>query len=660
MKLASKTFYTPKKYYKRTLSHILENIKYNEMKKYNMLLLIVFIGLFGCHDYFDEIKPTNKISAEALFASEEGVKAYMANLYFQTPIEDFNWHAWGTQPWGGSTFNFRANNAGSFPIIMTDEAVNSEYDNISHDPWHYFWWDTGYRINKDLNMLFDAIPTLDLDQDEKNKLYGEACFLRAYTYFELVKLYGGVPIITKVGDPNDESTLFIPRSTEKETWDFVLATLDTAIVNLGDDNSDKRRANKWGALALKSRVALHAASVAKYWNDAPLSGEAVDKKLVGGMSQANAQEYYEKCINASEELIELGGYSLYNPNPSNPDEAAENYRQMFRNPNVAPEEVIFARGYTLQEHGHAFQLWSETNQTKESWPFGGRFNPIIELVDAYETYSNPGQSTPVITTADGNYNNYDGYNASRDYLKFDNPLEIFADKDARLRASIILPMSNWKGQQIIIQGGIIKTNGASVIEGAGQETIDGKTYYSFGAASENLFSGFLHAATHTRSGFLVKKFLDEDFHPKAIWASCTNDWIEFRYAEILLNYMEAVAESGQGDAGKAEQYLNAIRHRAGHTTDIPLTLENVLRERRVELVFENKRYWDLIRRREHHTEFNNRDRHALVPIFDIRSMKYIFVRQKITGTYTWSFPEHNYYKPIGGNTVNKLIQNPQY
>jgi len=629
------------------------------MKIFYILFLIVFVGLSGCDDYF-EIEPTNKISADALFASEEGVEAYMANLYYQAPIEDFNWHSWGLVSWGVSTFNFRENNAGSFPIIMTDEAVNSEYDNIALDPWSFFWWDDGYRFNKDINLLFDAIPGLSLDQEEKNKLYGEASFFRAYTYFELAKLYGGVPIITEVGDPNDESTLYIPRSTEKETWDFVLASLDTAIVYLGDDIAVNRRASKWVALALKSRVALHAASVAKYWSRAPLSGEAVNNELVGGMTEEDAQRYYEECISASEQLINSGLYSLYCPYPANPDEAAENYRQMFKDPALAPEEVIFIRGYTLQEHGHAFQLWAETNQTKESWPFGGRFNPIIELVDAYETYSDPGHSAPVITTADGDYYNYNGYDPSRNYLEFDNPLDIFADKDARLKASLILPMSEWKGQQIIIQGGIIKTDGSLIIEGAGQETVDGNTYYSFGAATENLHSGFLHAATHTRSGFLVRKFLSEDFHPKAIWASCTSDWIEIRYAEVLLNYMEAVAESGQGDIVEAANYLNAIRRRAGHTTDIALTLENVLRERRVELVFENKRYWDLIRRREHHTEFNNRDRHALVPVFDLRAMKYIFVRQKVTGSSTWTFPEHNYYKPIGGNTVNRLIQNPQY
>ncbi len=624
-----------------------------KVKIYHIIILAL-IGLTGCKDYLD-LQPTNKISADDLFASEEGIKAYMANLYFQAPIEDFNWQAWYFH-----SFNFRSNNAGIFPLTFTDEAVNSEYDILIPDPWGFFWWDPGYKLNKDLNVMFEAIPTLSIDEDKKKKLYGEAYFLRAYTYFELTKLYGGVPIITKVGDPSDLSTLYIPRSTEKETWDFVLQTLDSAIVNLNDDNTIKRRATKWSALALKSRVALHAASIAKYWNRAPLSGEAVEKKLVGGMTDADAQRYYAECINASEQLINSQLFGLYKPNPANPDEAAANYNEMFQNPDIAPEEVIFIRGYTLQEHGHAFQLWGEPNQTKESWPFAGRFNPIIELVDAYESYSSPGESAPVVTTVDGDVYNYEGYDPSRTYLQFDNPMDIFADKDARLRASIILPGSTWKGTKIIIQGGIIKTDGTPVIEGDGQETIGDKTYYSFGADNPNLYSGFLHAATHTRSGFLVKKYLEESFHPKAIWASCTNDWIELRYAEVLLNYMEAVVESGQGDPAKAEQYLNDLRHRAGHTSNIELNLENVMRERRVELVFENKRIWDLIRRREYHSRFNNTYRHALVPVLDLRTMKYIFVRQRITGTNAHTFPEYMYYKPIGGITTNKLVQNPQY
>lgn len=87
----------------------------------------------------------------------------------------------------------------------------------------------------------------------------------------------GVSIITKYQEfePNTDN-LKVPRSTEKETWDFVMEECDRAIRLLpetrNNPSEEKRRATKWTAYALKSRAALHAASVAKYWDKAPLEG----------------------------------------------------------------------------------------------------------------------------------------------------------------------------------------------------------------------------------------------------------------------------------------------------------------------------------------------------------------------------------------------------
>ena len=102
----------------------------------------------------------------------------------------------------------------------------------------------------------------------------------------------------------------------------------------------------------------------------------------------------------------------------------------------------------------------------------------------------------------------------------------------------------------------------------------------------------------TRSGFGFKKFLNSKYVGILGWNFSTTDWIDFRYSEILLNYAEAVVESGAGNVSLAAKCINDIRRRAAHKTSIPLSLENVLRERRVEMAFENLRYWDLIRRRE--------------------------------------------------------------
>ncbi len=627
------------------------------MKNLFVLLITVFI-MAGCSDFWD-IHPTDKITPDAVFASEAGIEAFLANLYRNMPVEDFN-----CMPREG--FNYLGgNNDGIFENTITDDGTGSWNFTIGTGAFSYPWWESAYKYNQDVNLFFSYLPDIKVISEEtRQQLYGEAYFMRAYTYYALAKRYGGVPIITSIADVSDSLALNVPRSTEKETWNFALATCDTAASFLGDGDGKGRRATKWAALALKSRIALHAASVAKYWNEAPLSGPAVDAKLVGGMTQEDALEYYRLCIEAAEEIMDQGPFNLYKPSPANPTEAAENYRLLFEFPNNALEEVIFLKGFNLKGLGLGSNqdIWAQPNQTKGSWNLPGRINPTLDLIDSYESYSKPGQISPIITTADGITDNYSGYNASRTYLTFDNPLDIFADRDARMHGSIILPNSMWKNTKIVIQGGFIRQDGTPVILGSGEEVVNGVTYYTYGASIPELHSGFLHNGDHTVTGFLMKKFLSTTLELEANgWGLSTTDYIDFRYAEVLLNYAEAVAESGLGDQAKAAQAINALRKRAGHTTDISLTLANVLRERRVEMVYESKRHWDLIRRREYHKVFDNTRRTSLVPILDLRNMKYIFVRQYIaTQTTAWTFTPRSYYLGIPGIGDNKLIQNPQY
>jgi hypothetical protein len=75
-------------------------------------------------------------------------------------------------------------------------------------------------------------------------------------------------------------------------------------------SEEKRRATKWTAYALKSRAALHAASVAKYWDKAPLEGEAVDKNFVG-LDKSDASRYYQACIDASKAIIASNRFGLF-------------------------------------------------------------------------------------------------------------------------------------------------------------------------------------------------------------------------------------------------------------------------------------------------------------------------------------------------------------
>jgi len=94
-------------------------------------------------------------------------------------------------------------------------------------------------------------------------------------------------------------------------------------------------------------------------------------------------------------------------------------------------------------------------------------------------------------------------------------------------------------------------------------------------------------------------------------------------------------------------------------------VDNVLKERRVELIFEDFRYWDLIRRRDFHTRFNQTRRFSLVPLLDLRQNppKYVFLRAHNyfdNANNGLTFQQRRYYLDIPGVSTNKLIQNPEY
>ncbi len=414
----------------------------------------------------------------------------------------------------------------------------------------------------------------------------------------------------------------------------------------------------------------------------PLTGEAVSAGLVGGMSASDANNYYQQCITASKEIIDNSGKTLYKPNPADPAEAAKNYQDMFETPTMAWDEIIFMKAYidgsSSGGQGHDIDFWLYPQQTKfQNNYMAARFGATLNIVDLYEDYTDDGMglSVPVKTRSDGVENEYEDdpknlTSISKPLIHYDNQYDIFKDKDARLQASVILPGSMFHGTLINMQGGMIEPDGTPVIYSASSIEVNGETYYTYGSANEAGYSAFgllgTAAANYSSTGFALRKTLQDtkSVSTPALGGS-TQPYIEFRLAEIYLNYAEAAIESGQGDATLAKTYLNAIRKRAGHTDEIPATIDNILKERRVEFVFEGTRFWDLYRRRDFHLVFNNTKRYSLVPILDLRENppKYVFLR--VTNYYDQAaggrtFQPQTYYGEIPGVATNNLIQNPGY
>ena len=149
--------------------------------KITILLALTVLLNCSCSDFLD-LEPKNKVTADRLFSDPKGVQAYMANLYYQLPIEDFTFDQ-------DKGFNYNgAQNFGINPSVYTDEAVSSEYWMfIGWDINMYQWWTGGYKLNRDVNVLEAAIPTLDITDVEKKSLIGECAFIKAYNYFALVR-----------------------------------------------------------------------------------------------------------------------------------------------------------------------------------------------------------------------------------------------------------------------------------------------------------------------------------------------------------------------------------------------------------------------------------------------------------------------------------------
>ncbi len=610
----------------------------------------------------------SKMTEEKLTSTVAGLERLIASAYAKIPMDAF------------STMDFSTMDA-------TDTHGAAYGVNVTS-----FW---SYSNLRTVNML---IPQIDkamekgtIGKAERDAMVGELLFIRAYMYFASVRALGGVPIVTEQLDSEydggENAGLYVPRSTEKETWDFVISELDKAIALLPETRTDGEfRANKWAALGLQSRVALYAASVSKYWNNAPIesSYQAVAKKLTY-MEAGYADAYYQKCIEASEAIINSGKFSLYGGATTDRAKAAENLANLFLTKQNS--EFIFGRSYEtgVASASNGFDYANSPTQNcaqTTAWQ-RGRYSVTLDIVDAFDNYVSATDGAradgKIVTRTDGVENVYVSQisqNASSlkltdPYKGYANPADPFALKDARFKAWVMYPGTAFRGTTIVIQGGVIAPDGKTTYY-SNAEVVgkDGKKYYALGNQNEKEISGFYRLGFTNdgnwySTGFGIRKFLE----PSKALEYSVNPWYDIRYAEILLNYAEAVVESGKGDATKAAQYLNDIRHRAAFTDNIPLTIENVLHERRIELCFESDQNYTLHRRREYvKREAGVQHRkHALVPTLDLRGAtpQYIFVR---ANTFQYDVDllqaglgisdSRNYYSGISNYTKNKIEPNP--
>lgn len=622
------------------------------MKAKIFIICFLLLSITSCN--FLDLEPTDRVGERALLNSTEGIKSILGNLYAELTYD--------------------------YPGITKDEFMWGDRGLTVPTTS----WDASYKKIRKINTLISQLETVDpsiMSAEQVQIIKGECLFLRANEYFQLVRRFFGVSIITKAQEfTSDIESLRVPRSTEEDSWDFILRECDEAANLLPEsrNNYDSNQLTKWAAYALKCRVALYAASSAKFSPRLPLVGQAVDMGLVG-MKPELANKYYSQCIEAADKIIDSGKFSLFGAHPNNPEEAKENYRSIFYRPEKATCEVIFKYMFhnTYKKHSFTMNHVSKNVSANAS----GEYSPTLELIDLYESMTSNGESAPVFTknnsSVSNDINNYDGFDKNADYKSFKKGelMKLFDGKDPRMFATIVLPEENWIGHENIIQGGIVNPDGSTIWLSHGQVDWHGKTYYSFGAKNPNDYSGFGDRTSkggHSLTGFWGKKYINTDIDPNIYNEGEGTPVVVFRLAEIFLNYAEAVAESGLGDRNKAISYINDLRKRAflpdaGKVTESTFSIDRVMRERNVELALEPVLVHDYFRRKEGSKVFNgNFRRSALVPMLDLRDKdgsgepSWIFVRSKQLDQSGLIFYPSFYYEQISGLEANGLIPNPQF
>ena len=646
------------------------------MKKfciYTILLAVSCSCFFACG--FLDVDQKVKVEGDDLFTTEAGIDAYVAGLYKNLPMEEFLYSFcngfWVWRPGTVGASNMQAGFEAAFPHYNDHAGEEGRFNN----------WEQIYKSIRLYCEFKDNIEKMEiLSSEEKQRLQGEQAFMMAYSYFALARRYGGVPIITEAMEFNgDYDALRVDRAKEVDTWKFILGLFDDAIALLPDEVAQER-ANKWSALALKSRAALFAASVGKYWNkdNIGLTGQAVSEGLVGGFTTEDINFFYQECIDACAQVITSGKFALEGAEPASLEEAAENYRLVFVEPE-GKSEAMFVRYYSDPGFTHNFGKNLEPYQISSEW--GGRCNVTLDMVESYQTIdpeTRAGTYDVKLNTTEDGFEDYDCVTAadvatqmsSHGFIKYDDWSTIYANRDPRLYASVILPYTQWGPQNttIVIQGGIIgEDGGVKAFKSNDAYEFNGTTYTGLGNADTKQVSGFF-SPNCTMSGFLLKKYLRGDGNDQ-VWDKTTTPFVDIRYAEVLMNYAEAVAESGLSStiagAPTASEAMNSVRKRAGFLDTKEPTVENIRRERRSEFGLEYySTVWDYVRLREFHQLFNNsRKRMGLVPMLDFTTgePKHIFVRSNTENANTARyFQPKVYYRPIPGIDNNHLTQNPNY
>ncbi|HEX6430764.1 MAG TPA: RagB/SusD family nutrient uptake outer membrane protein, partial [Niastella sp.] len=368
---------------------------------------------------------------------------------------------------------------------------------------------------RECNLFLDNVDKYGLPDNVRSRLKGQIYFWRAYQYFDLVRLYGGVPLVLHAQDPinaEGNESLKIPRSSTTETFNQVYSDLDSAISMLPgrwliDNNAQWGRITKGGAMAFKGRVALTQAS--------PLFNR--------GENGALWQKAYEINKAARDYLI-TQGFGLYKTGNLSNGTAFENMFSVEAGSSaINPEAVIvFAFNTVTADQVKKNNGWENAARPKEI-NGGGSLTPTRQMLDAFPMKD----GTPA------------GAKITTDSLYF------YKNRDPRFYKTFAINGQQWP------------------YSGNGNWRL--WNYKWFANASEALPSRTTETKGANSTGIYIRKgtAANASNTTNGSFATNGNDFMELRFAEVLLNLAEAAAATG--NEPEAIQLLGQIRERAGIT-----------------------------------------------------------------------------------------------
>jgi hypothetical protein len=600
---------------------------------------MLVMSLSSCEAYLDK-SPDMGLTEEVIYSNYDAFRGFFENAYVALENILSDGGVRGRQHKGTISDEFATTyNSSGVITVQSGNWLKNSSSTIEIGNTGETIISTSYQTLRVVNRVIadiDRVP--GMTQEQHDYLLGQARFMRAWFYFQLITRYGGMPKLDKVfngdGDQNVE------RMTYHESHAWMMEDIDAAIALLPDawDTDNTGRVNKIAAMAFKEQAQLYDASPLMQNSLTTLEVKPYDQeraKLAAQSAQA-VLDYVEAHPELGYRMMPTAEYKniFYWPAP----------------PYMQPEFLWYNRAQASNMKNYMRKFWLPAEYAKGTGNDAVSTNsPTQNMVDLFEKRGADGIYYPISDPRSG----YD--------LQ-----AIFTDRDPRLHNNILVPGERW---------GVNANNKAQYI-----------TTYE-GGTSANTFKNSNQSNKRQQTGYLCKKFLWEGADQwKELYDVNRCITVYIRLAQVYLDLAEASFEA-TGSATQvvdgckltAEQALNVVRNRAG-ITNLPADLvadpekfrEAYRRERGVELMFENQHRWFDIRRwMTMHTLFGSDP----YPIKGLRATPKNANHAKVTDKSTLEFtyevvdvvPEvrgygmRNYWYPFPmdeANFIPNLVQNP--